>query len=728
MERQNRLAMAMSSGSETLTAELLAAHAREVQQLEERLSLERDRQEAQVKDKLVSKRLRRQERQRQQQDVELRREQQEQKRELADLVRAQTQEAEKRVIVNALQTASVTETPESVIRRVLEQRHCREAFDLETQFNEERRVAMDEAVTRTREAHDHLVEAHAEEHDRELARLMEQVGALDAAGMEVRRTGIVARHAESLEELTAALTAKEAAARADVNAALDVQYAHARLHLREQQYQEYAEALRDFVPDDASAAEQSGRAAAAAKGLERKRVALEEVRLSQQAGMEREKTEFEQQQQVLMEEDLAALEAQLELTRERDKTEAQQARDKLERRKQQLIEDRKQRLQDGLEKAAHVSEEQRLALLARHQEDLRKVENAMDAERIRQQGALSEKLQRRQEKQRRNRVREMTSEMEAEVEELTASQTETTRELQRTEVALLEETIRVTDSAVIGTLGEKAGTSSSLDSNEGIIMHDVGTTDEPGNMFGLEELLARLTAIETTLGGSAGSDASQRAESSAAMLPSCYMDQRDAGWGLSGSAPVLVQPAEITPQRYVVYRWAQFVVDLLATKAGFPRIAVLLAESLPEVSAELQNDYRGNAFRRSVFVDRRAQALFVRVERMDNAGELTVVLAHTLAHLHVGDMSDDTTPAFMRAFQTALRMCCMDMFASRVQGPTSVTGSSLAETTRPPFAQPPPSQLLSSEAFARAKNEEERALLVNSVLRLSVDPNVGTHS
>lgn len=74
-------------------------------------------------------------------------------------------------------------------------------------------------------------------------------------------------------------------------------------------------------------------------------------------------------------------------------------------------------------------------------------------------------------------------------------------------------------------------------------------------------------------------------------------------------------------------------------------VTLLLAAKLPV------NNYNRNAFRRSVFLQRAPKpVLYVRRERLQSVGDFMMVIVHSMAHVAVGQMEDDSDPYFLRAF------------------------------------------------------------------------------
>ena len=55
-------------------------------------------------------------------------------------------------------------------------------------------------------------------------------------------------------------------------------------------------------------------------------------------------------------------------------------------------------------------------------------------------------------------------------------------------------------------------------------------------------------------------------------------------------------------------------------------------------------------FRNSVLFQHKKRILFVRKERIHSIGEFAMVIIHSLAHIKVGDMTDDANVNFLRVF------------------------------------------------------------------------------
>merc|ERR1712139_145965 len=82
-------------------------------------------------------------------------------------------------------------------------------------------------------------------------------------------------------------------------------------------------------------------------------------------------------------------------------------------------------------------------------------------------------------------------------------------------------------------------------------------------------------------------------------------------------------------------------------------IELIIASKLPH------NSYEGNCYRNSIFYDQKANKAYVRRKRLENIGELAIILAHTAAHIRTydvsgGTMMNDDSPAFRKHFNAAL--------------------------------------------------------------------------
>lgn len=131
--------------------------------------------------------------------------------------------------------------------------------------------------------------------------------------------------------------------------------------------------------------------------------------------------------------------------------------------------------------------------------------------------------------------------------------------------------------------------------------------------------------------------------SSGADCSQSYIDTKDAQWLCKGDL-VPLNEKHVTPSQFVIYRFGIFMVELLHKSAGTPMVTLLLASNLP------RNNYKNNAFRHSIYYEHKRKILFIRHERMESIGDFIVVILHSLAHLKVGEMTDDASAPFLKEF------------------------------------------------------------------------------
>lgn len=116
----------------------------------------------------------------------------------------------------------------------------------------------------------------------------------------------------------------------------------------------------------------------------------------------------------------------------------------------------------------------------------------------------------------------------------------------------------------------------------------------------------------------------------------------------------------INAREFVVYKFSCFIKDLLAVHCLHQPLHILLAEKIPRNA-----DCEKNAYRDAYYYDRSNRILYLRRAQLENVGVFNLVLVHTLSHIHVGDMTDDADPTFVKEFYKSLSVVCSDLFLSR---------------------------------------------------------------
>nr|XP_017206661.1 uncharacterized protein si:dkey-103g5.4 isoform X1 [Danio rerio] len=139
-----------------------------------------------------------------------------------------------------------------------------------------------------------------------------------------------------------------------------------------------------------------------------------------------------------------------------------------------------------------------------------------------------------------------------------------------------------------------------------------------------------------------------------------FMDFMDAQWECEGKL-IQVSFETLNPRELLLYQHGQFLLQHLHLHKMIPTVTLQLASSLPT------NDYHNNAFRNSFYYQEDSErTLFVRSQRLQSVGGLSLLLMHCAAHISTGQMKTDCTPAFQRAFFKVLQVGLSELFHSRL--------------------------------------------------------------
>ncbi|XP_076832108.1 uncharacterized protein LOC143477416 [Brachyhypopomus gauderio] len=140
-----------------------------------------------------------------------------------------------------------------------------------------------------------------------------------------------------------------------------------------------------------------------------------------------------------------------------------------------------------------------------------------------------------------------------------------------------------------------------------------------------------------------------------------FMDFQDAQWKCEGHL-VLVTTATLTSPELLNYQHGQNLLQLLHARNVAPAVTLLPASSLPA------NDYHGNAFRNSFYYQEAEGTLYVRRERLQSVGGLSLLLLHAAAHISSGQLTLDAAPAFQRAFFKVLQVVLGELLLDPTNG------------------------------------------------------------
>jgi len=126
-----------------------------------------------------------------------------------------------------------------------------------------------------------------------------------------------------------------------------------------------------------------------------------------------------------------------------------------------------------------------------------------------------------------------------------------------------------------------------------------------------------------------------------------------------------VRLIDLSPKRFVLYRFGLFILDFLTDLHTMPPVRLLLARSLPARTHDAHR-YAENSFQHSFHFDPHSRLLFIRLERMEEVGIFTLLLIHCISHIKAGTWSDNH-PTFQQHFQTSIAAICAQLFFARTK-------------------------------------------------------------
>ncbi len=188
------------------------------------------------------------------------------------------------------------------------------------------------------------------------------------------------------------------------------------------------------------------------------------------------------------------------------------------------------------------------------------------------------------------------------------------------------------------------------------------------------------------------------------------MDIKDETLFSSDDELVPVDLDVISAREFIVYKFACFIADLLVVQCYHKPINVLLADKLPPNSQMSRNAYRN-----SFFYDANNKILYMRRDRLESVGEFVLVLVHTLSHIKIQDMNDDSDPSFVKEFYKAISVVCNDLFFARYKRSTALASAMFSFPEETMKLEEAGTFVLES-VFGDAHNEADRQNVIDELL------------
>lgn len=333
---------------------------------------------------------------------------------------------------------------------------------------------------------------------------------------------------------------------------------------------------------------------------------------------------------------------------QRERERAEQSILALREEKSKILAERKLRIQ---EKASLLGgdKEEHEQLIKSHDENTQRLINKIDAERLRMEADLHERLRKKREVRYKVKESEMQEELLKKRKQMEESDRQRRQNLDKKEKQKLEQ--------LHESLQDQL--SSGLQSEEMNMQHD--------NM-GSTVLALPITEQEMTL-LLLSSPLYQKLDEIAVLLQnqplvnsSHHVDPRDAIW-ISDTELHVIDVNLISPKAFVIYKFGCCIINSLTATCNHDPVSLLVADKIPP-----NIQIKQNAFCNSFVFDDKNRILYMRLERLENMGEFVLILVHILSHIQVGSFNDDSDPKFVREFYRCLSVCCNDFFLSRYQG------------------------------------------------------------
>ncbi|EDV25654.1 uncharacterized protein TRIADDRAFT_55968 [Trichoplax adhaerens] len=667
------LAARGNSMSTDETAALMASHQRELAELENKLDQDKHRQKLALKEKLRKRKKNKQQEFVDKQEQELEKETLEQEKELSEVRKKNVKEAEKQAMIAGIQQNGV-EAGDLIVRRVLEQRHADEMKALEKQFEAERKKSVDDALTVLLKKQAAEREAMLAKHQSELEDLENSDLAPDE--LEQQKSNLLNKQQLELSKLEQKHEDQRKRLERSTLTDLEVKFANEKLKLKEQQYKEYADALSQLTPEQ-DAAVKVEKAKVAAQDLDNLRKKLEVQRQEQEEKLKQERNAFETQAEDDLAKAIKDFDKQLEKEMDLQKQKLKQDIEELDARKTKAIEEKKEQAKQELEakQKSGSSKEELQRLTDQHEKDLLALQNKLDADRMRMESSLQEKLRKRKEAARKKKVQDVEAALDESKREHEEELHKQEEEIKKAEVEALSEVLHKAakeneslQQTIPGQTTSQAQLSSVISGQQALStampasfqMAAPLLDNELSNLLVGSPLYAKLDEIRSLIREGPKSDNEANNDSG-------YIDPKDATW-INDTALIPLDIQKLNSRLFIVYKFGQFISDLLSIECQHPTVTLLIAEKIPP-----NNHLHHNAYRNSFYYDSHNRFLYIRVERLENVGEFVLVLTHILSHIKCGDMINDNNPGFAAKFYAGLSVLCDDLFFSRYKTSTAVT-------------------------------------------------------
>merc|ERR1711871_1149005 len=175
----------------------------------------------------------------------------------------------------------------------------------------------------------------------------------------------------------------------EATSALDKRHAEEQLALRQRQLSEISHAFEQLAPEDILKKKQAEQAQRQEEELREFKEAMDQEQKDQIERIKAEKEKFEEELRKKNEDEMRELESQHRKVMEEERVQAEK---KIRERRAALLKEQELSQQNHMKRLGKLDEEEKKVLQQRFREDRERVAAALEAERLRQERALEEKL------------------------------------------------------------------------------------------------------------------------------------------------------------------------------------------------------------------------------------------------------------------------------------------------------------------------------------------------
>ena len=384
-----------------------------------------------------------------------------------------------------------------------------------------------------------------------------------------------------------------------------------------------------------------------------------------------------------MESELAEFNKDLEMKSAQEEAEAERSLQILKERRTELMEQRKEKMLNEI--SATTTETEREQLLRQYNEDAKRLESKAQADLIRQEADLKEKIRLKKEKMKKAKDKELQEQQSKRLQEQEERELQERQKMAEQEKTKLQETVTAQDSILSpeGDYGDQLeGEIQQMEEDEDQEMSEdfmtMGamplTEEQLSSLLMSTPIYQKLEQIRELLQSAPLPATTAAAPAPQTVITSepgfAYIDNQDAKW-LYDTEFHPVDLNSIPVRAFVVYKFGLFIIDLLCRNRKYSSVHLLLADKIPPNKSLVRNAYR-NSFK----FESHNRILYIRLCRLDNVGEFVVVLVHTLAHIKTDTLADDMDPQFIKEFYQSLSICCSDFFFSRHNSESALAATS----------------------------------------------------